>query len=178
VPRRLSLVLCGALAVACGGMPLFTPRPDAAVPLGSHDSRRALAGSWQADFEADSVEWPSGGDSIRFRQAPSKWISGSLWLGDTIAGLRVRGLRAEMVVDFTPILGRQMSCFESGRGVVDVERHGQTVRFWFTPGAGDCGFGGIAQYYGDSLIGTWSEGAFVGSASAGRFRFVRVAPTR
>lgn len=178
MPRRPILVVCASLTIACGGTPFFTARPDAAVPLGSHDSRRALAGSWRTEFEADSVEWPSGGDSIRFRHGPSQWISGTLWLGDTLAGVQVRGVRAEMVADFTPILGRQMSCFHSGRGVIDVERRGQMVRFWFTPGAGDCGFGGTAQDYGDSLIGTWSEAAFVGAASAGRFKFVRVSPIR
>lgn len=178
--RRPFFLICGAaLTVACAGTPLFTPRPDAAVPLGSHDSRRALAGSWRAEFVADSVEWPSGGDSIRFRHGPTNWIVGTLWLGDTVAGLGVvRGLRSDLVADFTPILGRQMSCFQSGRGVIDVERHGQTVQFWFTPGAGDCGFGGTARYYGDSIVGTWSEAAFVGAASVGRFRFVRLPPTR
>jgi hypothetical protein len=133
------LVTLATLVTACGGTPFFTPRPDAAVPLSAHDSRRSLAGSWRADFEADSVQWFLQ-DSSKFRRGPSTWISGTLWLGDTIAGLGVgRGLRAELVADFTPILGRQMSCFHSGRGAVDVERHGQTVRFWFTPVPGIAG---------------------------------------
>ena len=154
------------------------------MPLGAHDSRRALTGSWRADFEADSARWPLRDSTGRvtgaeFRRGSSAWISGTLWLGDTVAGLGVaRGLRADLVMDFTPILGRQMSCFCSGRGVVDVERHGNTVHFWFTPGTGDCGFGGTARYYGDSLIGTWSEGSFVGPASGGRFRLQRTGPAQ
>lgn len=86
VTRRALLVTYATLIAACGGTPFFTPRPDAAIPLGVHDSLRSLAGSWRADFEADSVQLLLQ-DSIKFRRTQSAWISGTLWLGDTIAGL-------------------------------------------------------------------------------------------
>jgi hypothetical protein len=76
-------------------------------------------------------------------------------------------------VDFTPLLGRQMSCFEPTPRSTGVDRQGDTVTFRFTPGVADCGFGASGVLHGDSLFGSWEETSFIGPVAAGRFVMTR-----
>lgn len=151
----------------------YSIRPDAAVPLSDDDARRGLIGHWKVEFRVDSL-----------RKGPNRWgppldtdarAAGTLELRDTLATPHhpVRGLRANLDVDFTPILQRQVSCYEPGLRVIQVEQHDKDVAMWFTPGAADCGFGANGRFYGDSLIGGWSETSFAGPIVEGQFRMVR-----
>jgi hypothetical protein len=153
---------------------LYPIRPDAAVPLEDNDTRRSLVGRWSVEFTVDSL-----------MQRPDRWVlpgdteasaAGTLELRDTLATVRhpTRGLRAYLDVDFTSILHRQVSCYEPGPMVIQVERKDSDVAMWFTPGAADCGFGARGRFFGDSLIGAWSETSFSGPIVEGQFRMVRL----
>src|SRR5690242_9911599 len=79
---------------AAGGQPL----PDGSV-----------AGLWTIVFRLDSVRAPGG--------SPSGWQRGSF--GEVRGQLRLTdstasgdAVRSSIDIDFTPLLGRQMSCFE------------------------------------------------------------------
>ena len=80
---------------------------------------------------------------------------------------------ADYALDFTPLLGRQVSCLGPDAGGIDVEEEGDSVFLWFTPRAFDCGFSGDARRQGDTLAGTWEEGSIAGPVARGRFRMWR-----
>jgi hypothetical protein len=158
-------------------MPLWTPRPDAAVPLSNQDWRQALVGTWRTEFNVDSMVRLHGGEDGQWSwRAPldTATVKGTLVLGDTLVGTgNGRGLRAHLAVDFRPALGRQMSCLGVTKGLAASRTGARSVRLWFTPGAHDCGFGGLGEQRGDTIAGTWSEGSIAGIISTGRFRLVR-----
>ena len=148
-----------ALAPAAGG--------EQPMPNGS------LAGSWTIAFRLDSVRAPgaspSGWQRGSFREA-----QGRLKLTDsTTSG---NAVRSSIDVDFTALLGRQMSCFDPRPVRTGVDRQGDTVTFRFTPGVADCGFGASGVLRGDSLIGSWDETSFLGPVAAGRFVMTRSSP--
>ena len=148
-----------ALAPAAGGE---KPLPDGSV-----------AGLWTVAFRLDSVRAPAGSPS-RWERGSFNEVQGRLRLADsTTSGDAVR---SSIDVDFTPLLGRQMSCFEPRPRSTGVERRGDTVTFRFTPGVADCGFGASGVLRGDSLIGSWDETSFVGPVAAGRFTMTRSSP--
>jgi len=108
--------------------------------------------------------------------ASGTWVTGTLQLRDTlvvIGALPIVGLRALVEVDFTPSLGRQVSCYTPGEGVVDVQLLLGHLQLLFTPGAADCGFAAEGSVRGDSVIGSWNEDSYVGRRTAGRFFMVR-----
>jgi hypothetical protein len=158
----------GALLLAVAGC------GTALAPVGVGEApmpNESLAGVWAVAFRLDSVRAPGG--------APSRWQSGSfrevqgrLRLTDSTAGAG-SVVRSSMDVDFTPLLGRQMSCFDTRPSTTGVERHGDTVRLWFTPGVADCGFGASGILRGDSLIGSWEETSFAGPVTMGRLLMKR-----
>ena len=136
-------------------------------------SNGSLAGPWNVVFRLDSVRAP-GGSPSRWQHSSFSEVQGRLRLTDsTTSGDAVR---SSIDVDFTPLLGRQMSCFEPRPRSTGVERRGDTVTFRFTPGVADCGFGASGVLRGDSLIGSWDETSFVGPVAAGRFTMTRARP--
>ena len=145
-----------ALGPASGGEP---------SPSGS------LAGLWTIVFRLDSVRAPAGPG---WQRGSSREAQGRLRLTDSTTSGDV--VRSSIDVDFTPLLGRQMSCFEPRPRSTGVERRGDTVSFRFTPGAADCGFGASGVLRGDSLIGSWGETSFAGPVAAGRFVMTRSSP--
>ena len=108
------------------------------------------------------------------RAASGAWVSGTLQLKDTLVEDYATGLRATVDVDFTPVLGRQVSCFRPGQGVVGVELLANDVTLRLTPGAADCGFTAGGWLRGDSVVGKWYEDAYVGYPTTGRFRMLRI----
>lgn len=130
----------------------------------------SVAGLWTIVFRLDSVRSagssPSGWQRGSFRE-----VQGLLRLSDTVA--TGNAVRSSIDVDFTPLLGRQMSCFDPRPRTTGVERRGDTVTFRFTPGVADCGFGAIGVLRGDSLIGSWDETSFIGPVAGGRFVMTR-----
>ena len=142
-----------ALAPATGGEP---------SPGGS------LAGLWTLAFRLDSTRSPGGSG---WQRASLREVRGQLRLTDsTTSGDAVR---SSIDVDFTPLLGRQMSCFDPRPSSTGVERRGDTLALRFTPRVADCGFGASGVLRGDSLIGSWDETSFAGPVAAGRFVMTR-----
>lgn len=148
-----------ALAPAAGG--------EQPLPQGS------VAGLWTIVFRLDSVRAP-GGSPSGWQRGSLREVQGRLRLTDsTTSGDAVR---SSIDVDFTPLLGRQMSCFDPRPRTTGVERRGDTVMFRFTPGVADCGFGATGVLRGDSLVGSWDETSFAGPVTAGRFVMTRASP--
>jgi hypothetical protein len=142
-----------ALAPAAGGE---QPKPN--------DS---LVGLWTVAFRLDSVRAPGGG----WQRGTLREAHGRLRLSDSTAS--GNAVRSSIDVDFTPVLGRQMSCFDPRPQSTNLNREGDTVRLLFTPNVADCGFGAYGVLHSDSLIGSWDETSFVGPVAAGRFVMTR-----
>lgn len=141
-----------ALAPAAGGE---QPLPNASMP-----------GLWTILFRLDSVRAP-GGSTSGWQRGSLSEVQGQLRLTDSVTS--GDAVRSSIDVDFTPLLGRQMSCFDPRPQTTGVERRGDTVTFRFTPAVADCGFGASGVLRGDSLIGRWDETSFVGPVATGRF---------
>lgn len=176
--KRYTVALAIAcLTGSCGTPPAPLPgQAPADLPgtLAGPDDRRAVVGRWDIAFSVISTR-PSGSDSApNAVPVPDRWTTGTIQISDTIAGRDSSNLRMTMDLDFTPVLGRQVSCFQAGPGEIYVAREGTNVRVIFTPHAADCGFGGNGELIGDTLIlGDWSESSFAGPATRGHFRMTR-----
>ena len=157
--RWVAAVLVAAFA---GCRTALAPGAGEPSPSGS------LAGLWTLAFRLDSVRAPGGSG---WQRGSFREVQGRLRLTDsTTSGDAVR---SSIDVDFTQLLGRQMSCFEPSPRRTGVERRADTVSFRFTPGVADCGFGASGVLRGDSLIGSWDETSFAGPVAAGRFVMAR-----
>lgn len=151
--RILSLVPY-VMMVACGRMTL---------PPNGGDSQRTLAGDWTLEFGLDSVR-----SSGQWSATSHRSIQGSLHLADSDGVVR-----SSIQLDFRPLLGREMSCFDPRPTSTAISQAGNNTSLHFTPGAADCGFSASGKFYGDSLVGTWSETSFIGPVAVGRFRMIR-----
>ena len=149
---RLSALL---LVVACGRITLPAPSGN-----GSH---KTLAGDWTIEFRLDSMRTAG-----KWSPASYQTIQGTLHLADSDGVVR-----STIQVDFNPLLGRDMSCFDPRPTSTAISHTGENTSLVFTSGAADCGFGALGKFYGDSLFGTWSETSFVGAVAMGRFRMLR-----
>jgi hypothetical protein len=161
------ILLLNAACGRRGPAPEPSPRPSPTA-----NSRLAYVGAWRIEFALDSIRHLGAG-SARWipAQDTSKRIVGRLQMTDSLIG--AGALASTFEIDFTPLLGRQISCFTSGASGIQVaETHGLTS-FWFTPHAYDCGFSGWAEPRGDTLAGIWEEASFVGPVASGRFRMWR-----
>ena len=133
------------------------------LPAARTDSNRTLAGDWKIEFQLDSMRAAG-----TWRPASPQSIQGALHLADSDGVVR-----SSIQVDFTPLLGRDMSCFDPRPTSTAISHAGESTSLTFTPGAADCGFGASGKFYGDSLVGTWSETWFIGPVAVGGFRMVR-----
>jgi len=161
LPRFAALLL---LLLACGR----TTLPARA----SRDSSRSLAGDWTIEFRLDSVRGPQG-SVVPWQPASSQTAQGTLHLSDSTAGRPAGAVRSRIDVDFNPLLGRPMSCFDPRPTSTSVSQDSETTSLRFTPNAADCGFAASGKFYGDSLVGTWDESSFTGPKAKGRFRMIR-----
>jgi hypothetical protein len=100
-------------------------------------------------------------------------VEGKVFLTDTVVevsrDLGIEGLLADVQVDFTPVLGRQISCLRDGRGIIYVEITETAVYLNFTPYGEDCGLVAYGAWRGDSIAGEWREPAYVAENATGRF---------
>ena len=172
---RLAAVGIAALAACATHAPVV---PGRQLPLA--DVRRPIVGAWVLEFRVDSVAGPPRGDRVGYVAGSGVTVRGRLEVQDAVIPSDVPAyrdglLQADVVVDFTPGLGRQVGCFDPGPGSIYVEVQTRIHRFTigFTPDAPDCGLWALGVYYGDSLIGTWSELSRAGNQSHGRFRMIR-----
>ncbi|HEU4800856.1 MAG TPA: hypothetical protein VFS94_09495 [Gemmatimonadales bacterium] len=155
--RRPALVLAAILlAVGCQPPP---PETSADQPPAEHP----VAGSWRVEFTLDSVRSGTG----PWTPADTVNVVGQLILAGPDTGQAVM-LTGSSDFDFTPMLGRQISCYEPGPVEVRVGRIDERFNLHFTPGAADCGFGATVGWSGDSLTGRWGEASIAGPVAMGR----------
>ena len=155
--RRPALVLAAILlAVGCQPPP---PETSADQPPAEHP----VAGSWRVEFTLDSVRSGTG----PWTPADTVSVVGQLILAGPDTGQAVM-LTGSSDFDFTPMLGRQISCYEPGPVEVRVGRIDERFNLHFTPGAADCGFGATVGWSGDSLTGRWGEASIAGPVAMGR----------
>ncbi len=160
------LLQCASLAgVALAGCQ-SRPASQASVP-----QEKSLDGSWSLEFRVDSVRSEAGNG---WQTGSGKTASGTLRFTDTDSTNQgpVRNVSYDIL--FAAALGRPMSCYTPGDKRLSATFHQDSLRIWFTPGSYDCGFSGDGKFFGDSLIGEWSETSFRGPVSTGRFRMVRL----
>ncbi|HEY2378252.1 MAG TPA: hypothetical protein VGH98_19905 [Gemmatimonadaceae bacterium] len=154
----LAQLLIALSLVACGRTTL--------PPATGNASQQALAGDWVVEFRLDSMRTAG-----KWQAASSSSARGTLRLTDS--STRSETVRSTIDVDFTPLLGRPMSCFDPRPTSTTISQNGESTSLDFTPGAADCGFGASGKFYGDSLVGTWVETSFIGPMATGRFRMKR-----
>ena len=168
----LAALLSGV--TACG-MPLLQMDPNKARPIGQHDWRQRLVGTWILEFAVNSMPQPfEPAHYEHWKELGSAvWVVGAVALRDSMVNWAEPALKASLAVDFQPVLGRQVSCYQAGaRGVELTKVHGG-VRLNFAPGWVHCGLIAEARWSGDSLIGQWAEPSGAGTAASGRFRMRR-----
>jgi hypothetical protein len=175
----IAAMLLGCLTGGCSPSPP-KPAPERAQLLSADDDRRTLVGRWAIavslsarrhpahDSTPAGVEWDAA-------PVPNRWATGTITISDTASGVAATMLRMRMDLDFTPLLARQVSCYEPGPGVILVRREGSLVSLGFTANAADCGFDGNGELIGDTLlVGEWSEESFLGPVTRGRLRMSRL----
>ena len=134
--HRTSRLAVGALAflvvLGCGRAVGTAGTP----PLDSDDTRDAYLGDWQLEFALDSTREPG--------RKPNEWspatdssarARGTVTVRDSLLDPEDTPLAADYTLDFTPLLGRQVSCLGPDAGGIDVEEEGDSVFLWFTPRA-------------------------------------------
>lgn len=170
MPARALPVLL-MLLVACA-----PPPASESLPV----SGRTLAGAWNIVFTLDSQLVSRNDDPVLSwrRASDSVAVTGIMKDGRESSSTDASGARTArttvlMTADFTPLLGRQMSCFEPGKRELESEWDGDRVAIAFTPNVADCGFGGLGVWRSDTIRGVWSETSFVGPVSIGRFVMAR-----
>jgi hypothetical protein len=146
---------------------------------------RTLAGRWAIAFTLDSqmasrsgnpvIEWRRAGDSSVVRGR----FEGSAGRGTVDeSGVRSETGTGTMDLDFTPMLGRQMSCYQPGRREWQAEWNEDHVIIAFTPRAADCGFGAVGDWSADTIRGVWGETSYLGPVARGTFIMTREAAAR
>src|SRR5215471_2049737 len=98
-------------------------------------SSGSLIGNWNVEFELNNAT-----------------AHGTLTLSDSSGGV----FHSNLQIDFLPLLGHPMSCFDPRPTTTVVSRNADVTFLNFTPGAADCGFSASGSFLGDSLIGTWN----------------------
>ncbi len=166
--RVIALVVLPFIA-GCG-RPLFKSPPATPTRLAHSDSRQQIVGTWLVRFTLDSVCMVQE-NGLRCSQSapPDLSVEGQVVFTDTTMKNGPKGLVADLQFDLTPLLGRPVTCFRAGRGVIPVEVKAASVFIVFTPRAADCGLVAEGQLNTDTLVGEWREPAFVAYTAAGRF---------
>lgn len=160
-------LMLAAMLLAAGCQP---PPPEAttadaeAQPPGEHP----LAGAWRVEFTLDSARSGTG----PWTPVDTARVVGELILAGPDTGQAVM-LTGSSDFDFTPMLGRQISCYDPGPAEVRVGRIDERFNLHFTPGAFDCGFGATVGWSGDTLTGRWGEASFAGPVAIGRVLLIR-----
>jgi hypothetical protein len=167
------LVLAPIIVLLAGACARSEPAAPASTSsqLSREDPRQALASAWGLRFAVDTID---------FRTAlPGATVAGTLTIEDSLVGWAGRPpdlLRADFEADFSPALGRPLSCFDSTERVLTATVHGDSAELWVTPYAADCGLTISGALLGDSLSGTWFEPAYAGALSRGRVWMYRHEP--
>lgn len=136
-------------------------------------SSGSLEGSWRITFWAPPGTHPQV-DSVvgvlefhRLRASDSSVVAAfPMMYRDSLVG--------SVQVDFTPILGRQISCLTAD-GLPPTARYHtpDSISVAFTPGGVDCGLWADGRLSDSGVTGSWIEPGFAGASPPARFRMVR-----
>lgn len=137
--------------------------------------RPDLHGIWRIQFILDSLPfWDTSATPPRARVLTTfqdSVVIGVLVVYPDSSGHRLP-FRTEFAADFRPVLGRPMSCYRPGTGVLDARRRDGAVWLDFGPRSFDCGLVAVGQLVGDTLRGRWYEDKPAGAR--GRVEMVRL----
>jgi hypothetical protein len=168
--EALSPVGCAASTTTDGRMAFTILGRGQGTNLSSDDWRRAFVGSWHITMTVDSVQAFVHHRSVFRSVQPSCNAAGLLQITDTLLVMRDDSAQAAQ-------LDLDLSSFYGGRfvwpGRVSLRRKGDSLQLDFCPGCFDTGVLAMVSARGDSLVGTWSELAFVGQFRAGRIAIWR-----
>jgi hypothetical protein len=160
-----ALIFSVLLLPACH-KPFWTPPSPSPLALRPDDRRAPFVGSWNIEFRLDSARHAPAPDTMATAR-------GTVTFRDTIIANGPDGLKGLVELDFTPILGRQLSCLHNGEGVFPIRFRRDSVSFDLTPGAADCGLWMTGRAGRDTITGRWAEGGYVCCPSVGRFVMAR-----
>ena len=168
--QQLSPVACSAAPAEDGRLAFGVAGRQGSARLASDDWKQAFVGSWDITMTVDSTQAFVRQRSV-FRpvQSPCNG-AGFLQISDTLLELRGdSALAAHLEMD--------LSGFHGGAfvwpGRVSLHRSGNVLHLNLCPGCYDTGVTAVVGLRGDSLVGTWSELAFVGHYRAGRIELRR-----
>jgi hypothetical protein len=173
--RPVLSLLLGSLIASCG-LPFWTPRPDPLERLVGPGS--LLTGAWDLTFMLDSVRHPEAEHDHRpvwtTTSSAVPWLHGSIVISDSArntsdgrliyATLRLWD-EAGTAAHLAGYLGDDIQLF--------WEQHGDSLDLSFTPNVADAGVGAVGRFFGDSVIGSWTDDSYGGALHGGRFRMVR-----
>ncbi len=166
-PRTPMRLLAGLFLLFACATPAPTPVQRVVEPLPADDPRQALVGTWDIVFIADTVS---------FRQPPTdNVVKGQVIIRDSLVSWmspKPTLMRGYLTADFTPVLGRPISCYAPENGVIEATIQGDSVGLQFAPYAGDCGLDVLGTLSGDSVTGRWLEPSYSGGQSWGHFTMI------
>jgi hypothetical protein len=173
--RSVKVLIPSLLTGACTSLPLWTPRPG---PLSSHNSRRDLLGTWSVEFIADTVDsfagFQRGLRLVARHGVPATKIVGSLQLLDSLTADRVE-IYARADRNFVNVLCNKR--YQNEVIIMSVSRKNANVDLLIPPylfmHAHSHNLFATARYYGDSVVGNWSQSCSTGVQVLGRLRMVR-----
>ena len=102
-----------------------------------------LVGAWTMSFQGGSPTSPR--------------VLGSLVVSARHDPQRPEFLVAEFRADFTPLLGRQISCLQTPQPALVQLRDSTSIYLALTPDAADCGLLGNGQFAANAFTGAWVE---------------------
>lgn len=120
-----------------------------------------VTGAWHITFQVDSVrECTTSCYLVGAGLRPI--VTGVLVVSDRPDTLYTEWLAAELRVDFTPALGRQVTCLANPQASLVQLGDSGVAGFWFSPGSADCGLSAQAGFDGREFHGSWGEASFTG----------------
>lgn len=174
--RLLSLASCFAVLGCVPQSKGLAPRGWEVLPLPEESAERRLVGSWEIIFGLDStIQLDTSAMPPVIRRVPyssKRVISGQLIIQDSLIQPFLNGpllLLADIDIDFTPLLGRQISCLMPANRAIAARISEDTLTVSLTPLAADCGLAASGQLFADSAVGDWVEPAYSGYRSSGSF---------
>jgi hypothetical protein len=151
--RSRQVLMIGAFALAACG----DPTPSA--PIRGQLTPAEVTGAWNISFTVDSVrECTTSCYLVGAGLRPI--VTGVLVVSDQPDTLHSEWLAAELRVDFTSALGRQVTCLANPQSSLVLLGDSGIAEFWFTPGSADCGLSAQAGFDGREFHGIWGEASF------------------
>jgi hypothetical protein len=168
--QSLSPVPCSTAPEEGGRLAFSVLGRGAGNRLDANDWKQPFVGSWDITMTVDSTQAFVHQRSVFRPVQPSCSAAGLLQITDTLFALRGdSALAAHLDLD---LFGFHGGAFV-WPGRVSLHQQGTTLLLDLCPGCFDTGVTAVISARGDSLVGTWSELAFVGRFRAGRIALAR-----